>query len=209
MLHVLAPPLVLPYNAFTMQDLWLAFIPLFVALDAIGLLPVFWSMAHPLTPAKRHQAVFDAVITAFFVSVGFLLVSRSVFALMGLTLWDVMVAGGGILIVLCLRDLLLPDDSKKREYPSLGVVPLGVPLLAGPAVLTTVLLVRDQHGWSVTLIALALNLIFVWLLLSASEFVLKKLGPEGAEVISKIFSLILTAYGVMLIRRGLAGMIGG
>jgi multiple antibiotic resistance protein len=191
-----------------MEALWLAFIPLFVALDAIGLVPVYWSMARPLSPAKRRQAVFDAVITAFFVSVGFLLVSRSVFALLGLELSDIMVAGGVILIVLCLRDLLMPEDQHPGNYPSPGVVPLGVPLLAGPAVLTTMLLVRDQHGWSIALVALAMNMMVVWVILSVSETMLRWLGQEGAAVISKIFSLILTAYGVMLIRRGLLGIQG-
>ncbi len=187
----------------TTEQLWLAFIPLFVALDGVGLVPVYWSMAHALKPAKRRQAVFDAVLTAFFVSVGFLLVSRSVFSILGLAFSDVLMAGGVILIVLCLRDLLVPESQAKREYESPGVVPLGVPLLAGPAALTTVLLVRDQFGWSITLVALAMNMVVVWLILSLSDRMLRWLGPEGAEVISKIFSLILTAYGVMLIRRGM------
>ena len=189
-----------------MHALWLAFIPLFVALDGVGLLPVFWAMTHSLDAAKRRQAVFDAVLTAFFVSVGFLLVSRQVFALLGLTIQDIMVAGGGILIVLCLRDLLLSEDPKAPLKQNPGVVPLGVPLLAGPAVFTTLLLVRDQHGWSLTLVSLAANLALVWVILIAANWLLRWIGQEGAQVVSKIFSLILTAYGVMLIRQGLTGM---
>ncbi len=190
-----------------MEQLWLAFIPLFVALDAIGLVPVFWTIAQPLSPAKRRQAVMDAVLTAFFVSVGFLLISRSVFSFLGLQLADIMIAGGAILIVLCLRDLLLPEERLPALSNSIGVVPLGVPLLAGPAVLATMLLVRDQFGWSVTLIALAMNMLVVWLVLGLAETMHRWLRPEGALVISKIFSLILTAYGVMLIRRGLVAIV--
>jgi multiple antibiotic resistance protein len=184
-----------------------AFIPLFVAFDGIGLLPMFWALVQQLGVAQRRRAASEAVGTALLVAVAFLPLSRVVFTLMGLELADIMVAGGTILIVLCLRELLLPEKMPEGGYPSPGVVPLGVPLLTGPAVLTTVLLVRDQYGWVVTLSALVANLALVWILLRASERLIRRLGREGAQVISKIFSLILTAYGVMLIRQGVTTMI--
>lgn len=190
------------YNETVMDLFWLAFIPLFVAFDGVGLLPLYWALSHRLTPAKRRQAMTEAVITAAIVAVVFLLVSRFVFSLMGLTVSDVMIAGGLILIVLCLRELLLPEKPVKPDSPSPGVVPLGVPLLSGPAVLTTVLLVRDHYGWQVTLAALAANMAVIWVILSGAERLMRWVGREGSQVISKIFSLILTAFGVMLIRHG-------
>ena len=190
-----------------MDRFWHAFIPLCVAFDGIGLLPLFWGLAHRLTPAQRQRAVAEAALTAFLVAVGFLLVSRFVFSLMGLELADIMVAGGAILIVLCLRELLLPDQPPKGGHPNPGVVPLGVPLLSGPAVLTTVLLVRDQYGWATTFIALVANMLLIWLLLRSAAWLMRLLGQEGAEVISKIFSLILTAFGVMLIRQGITAFL--
>lgn len=187
-----------------MEQFWHAFIPLFVAFDAVGLLPLFWGLAHRLRPSERRRAVTEAAATALLVGLGFLLVSRFVFALMGLELADIMVAGGAILIVLSLRDLLLPGPPPQETLQSPGVVPLGVPLLAGPAVLTTLLLVRDRHGWVVTLAALLANMAVVWIVLRGAEGLMRRLGQDGAQVISKIASLILTAYGVMLIRHGLA-----
>ena len=188
-----------------MERFWHAFIPLFVAFDAAGLLPLFWGLTQRVSVVQRKQAVTDAVTTALFVAVGFLLVSRFILVLMGLELADVMVAGGAILIVLSLRDLLLPDEEPKGHYPNPGVVPLGVPLLAGPAVLTTLLLVRDRHGWVLTFAALAANLVVVWAVLRCAEGLMQRLGREGAQVISKIASLVLTAFGVMLIRQGVTG----
>ena len=186
-----------------MELFWYAFLPLFVAFDGVGLLPLFWALSQRLTPAQRRQAVTEAVITASLVAVVFLLVSRFVFALMGLKISDVMIAGGLILIVLCLKELLLPDEPPQGHYPSPGVVPLGVPLLSGPAVMTTVLLVRDHYGWQVTLAALLANMGAVWVMLRAGAFLMRWLGREGAQVVSKISNLILTAFGVMLIRYGL------
>ena len=187
-----------------MERFWYAFIPLFVALDAVGLLPVYQGLVRRLNGAQRLRAATDAVVTALGVSIGFLLVSRVVFRLMGLELADIMVAGGVILIVLCLRELLLPEKPGDADTLNPGVVPIGVPLLAGPAVFTTVLLVRDQYGWEVTLAALAANLAVVWLLLRTSEALFQRLGREGSQVISKISNLILTAFGVMLIRQGIS-----
>ena len=186
-----------------MEQFWYAFIPLFVAFDGIGLLPVFWALASRLNPEQRRREARVGVLTASVVAVVFLLVSKYVFTLMGLKFSDVMVAGGMILIALCLRELLVPEKLSKGSSSSPGVVPIGVPLLAGPAVLTTVLLVRDQYGWWVTLAALFTNMVLVWLMLRASEWLMRRLGREGAQVISKISSLILTAFGVMLVRQGL------
>ena len=186
-----------------MDQFWHAFIPLCVAFDGVGLLPLFWALAQRLTPPQRQRAATEAIWTALLVAVGFLMVSRFVFTLMGLELADIMVAGGAILIVLCLRELLLPEKLPEGSGLNPGVVPLGVPLLAGPAVLTTVLLVRDRYGWGVTLVALLANMALVWGVLRASEWLMRRLGHEGAQVISKISSLILTAFGVMLIRHGI------
>ncbi|MBI3320955.1 MAG: MarC family protein [Candidatus Omnitrophica bacterium] len=192
-----------------MEQFWHAFLPLCVAFDGIGLLPLFWALAQRLSPRQRQRAVVEAVGTAWLVAVGFLLVSRFVFALMGLAFADIMVAGGSILFVLCLRDLLLPEKPPRASASSPGVVPLGVPLLAGPAVLTTVLLVRDRYGWLVTLIALSANMGVIWVMLRSSEWLMRRLGRDGAQVISKISSLILTAFGVMLIRHGILLATGG
>ena len=186
------------------EQFWYAFIPLFVAFDGIGLLPMFWALASRLDPGQRRREASVGVLTALVVAVVFLLVSKYVFTLMGLRFSDVMVAGGVILIALCLKELLAPDKMPEGVDASPGVVPLGVPLLAGPAVLTTMLLVRDQYGWWITLIALFANMALVWVMLRASEWLMRRLGREGAQVISKIANLILTAFGVMLVRQGLA-----
>jgi multiple antibiotic resistance protein len=191
-----------------MELFWHAFIPLFVALDGVGLLPLFWALAQRLDASHRRRAVSEAVLTASAVALSFLLAIHVVFELMGLKLSDIMVAGGLILIALCLKDLLLAPALPDGAEGNPGVVPLGVPLLAGPAVLATLLLVRDQYGWPVTLVAFAANMALVWLILRGAAALMRWLGRHGALVISKVSSLILTAFGVMLIRRGLGMAMG-
>ena len=193
-------------SPFTLDRFWHAFIPLCVAFDGIGLLPVFWGMAERLSARERRRAVRDAVITALLLAVVFLIVGRAILNFMGLTLADIMVAGGAILLVLSLRDLLFAEKASRVRYASPGVVPLGVPLLTGPAVLTMVLLIRDRYGWPVTLAALAANMVVVWVVFRSAEWLMRRLGREGAQVVSKITSLILTAFGIMLIREGVTAM---
>lgn len=189
------------------KQFWNVFIPLFVALDGIGLLPLFWVLVGRLEPIQRSRAAREAVLTALIASMSFLLASRFIFALMGLTLADVTVAGGAILLVLCFKELIWSEVSPATDRPNPGVVPLGVPLLAGPAVLTTVLLVRDRYGWQLTLLCLFANMMVVWIILRLADRLMRLLGREGADVISKISSLVLAAFGIMLIRHGITLML--
>ena len=189
-----------------MEHFWHAFMPLFIAFDGVGLLPIFWALSRRLPAKERSQAAGEAAVTAGIVTLVFLLFSRPVFGLMGLQLADIIVAGGAILLVLSLRDLLLPGEVVEIPDVRLGVVPIGVPLLAGPAVWTIAILLRERYGWVTTMAALALNVVLVWILLRAADSVMQKLGRDGAQVVSKIMSLVLTAFGVMLIREGLSAM---
>jgi len=187
-----------------MERFWLACIPLFVAFDVLGLLPMYWTLAQGLSRLERRQAVHQAVIVAFFVALAFLWVSGFLFRAMGIQMSDVLIAGGVILFVLALNDLLRPEKTPCVSAGALGVVPLGVPLIVGPAVLTTMLLTRERFGLWATIGAVSLNILLVWAVLQASDRLMERIGREGTKVISKVSSLLLAAFAVMLVRRGLA-----
>ena len=174
-----------------------------MAFDVVGLLPVFWSIAQGLSSHQRQRAVHQAVTVALFVAWGFLVISKSVFVALGIQMADLMVAGGVILFVLALSDLLHPEKTPYTSTEAIGVVPLGVPLIVGPAVLTTMLLVRERHGAWLTMAALGCNILLTWLVLLAAERLMGWLGRQGAAVISKVSSLVLAAFAVMLVRQGL------
>ena len=189
------------------ERFWLAFLPLFVAFDVIGLLPVYWTLAQGIPAPQRRQAVHNAIVIAFVVALAFLWVSGFVFRVMGIQMSDVMIAGGIILFVLALNDLVRPEKSPTPSTPeSIGVVPLGVPLIVGPAVLATILLVRQQYGLRPTLASLSLNILLAWLVLQVADWLMERVGREAARVVSKVFGLILASFAVMLIRQGLQGI---
>ena len=187
-----------------MERFWLAFIPLFVAFDVLGVLPVYWGLAHGLSESERRRAVDDAILVAFCVALAFLWVSGFIFRAMGIDMADLLIAGGIILFMLALNDLIHADKTTvSGSAEAIGVVPLGVPLIVGPAVLTTVLLTRQRYGLWSTVAAVTLNVLIVWGILHAANRVMRWLGPGGARVISKVFNLVLAAFAVMLVRQGL------
>jgi len=182
----------------------LAFIPLFVAFDVLALLPLFWNLSEGLTRDQRRQAVHQAILVGAFIGPLFLLVSQWALDALGLKIADMMIAGGAILFVLALNDLLHPDMVRHTGDEQMGVVPLAVPLIIGPAVLATLLLVRQRYGVWLTWSAFNLNLLLAWVGLLGAEWIVKLMGRQSARVLSKISSLVLASYAVMLIRHGLA-----
>jgi len=186
-----------------MHGFWLAFIPLFVAVDAVGVVPIFLGLTDGIDEAARRQLVADATLAAGAVGLGFIFLGDAVLQFLGVTVGDFQVAGGVVLLVLSIYDLLHPETPLRQSGARLSVVPLGVPLIVGPAVLTTLLTVARTHGYLVTLVAFVLNLAIVWAALRWAALVGRLLGDAGARAVAKVFALVLAAIGVTFIRRGL------
>ena len=121
---------------------------------------------------------------------------------LGVTVGDFQVAGGVLLLVLSIYDLLHPELPLRQPGADLGVVPLGIPMIVGPATLTTLLTLARTHGYTMTLIAFALNLVIVWAALRWASLIGRVLGDAGCRAITKVFSLVLAAIAVTFVRRG-------
>lgn len=186
------------------RDFFLAFVPIFVAVDALGMLPVFLSLTVGMAPAEKDRLVRDSTVIALIVAVVFLFVGKLVFLWLGITIGDFFVAGGAILFIISIRDLLL-SYGKGSNLPagSIGVVPLAVPLIVGPAVLTTSLILLETYGIPATMFSLVANILLCSLILRCSVLLSRFLGEAGSHTISKIANLLLGAIGVMLVRRGI------
>lgn len=186
------------------HDFFLAFVPIFVAVDALGMLPVFLSLTAGMRPSERRRLVKLSIVTALLVALSFLFVGKMVFAWLGITFADFLVAGGAVLFVLSLRDLLSFEKKIRVSDGTIGVVPLAVPLIVGPAVLTSSMIALSSFGWIPTIFSLVSNIILCGLILRFSSVFSKFLGETGSQTLSKIFNLLLAAIGIMLIRRGLS-----
>ena len=188
------------------KDVGLSFIPLFIAIDAIGVLPFILSLTQDMNPAERPRIIRYAMLTAFALGLAFIGIGEGIFFLLGIAVGDFLVAGGLILLVLAIRHLitgkfveLQPSVSKQM----IGVVPIGTPLVVGPAVLTTLLLITQQYSVPAVILAFVLNLAFAWLVFAQANRVARLLREQGLRASSQIASLLLAAIAVMMIRKGI------
>lgn len=189
-----------------MQSFILAFIPIFVAMDVLGTVPLFLSLTSDSSVQMRRHLTKQAVLTAFIVAVVIMVGGQQLFNVLGITLSDFRIAGGIILLCISVKDLLSSTDheSKRPVDPAhIGVVPLGIPLILGPAALTTLLILVDAHGFTTTFLALTVNLLIVYLVFFQSHRIESVLGKNGAGAFGKVSSLFMAAIAVMMIRLGL------
>ena len=192
-----------------LESLGLSLIPLFVAMDPLGILPLYISLTDGMPEASKRRLVTQATLTALVISVLFLLAGQAVFTFLGITENDFRVGGGVVLLVLAVTDLLASEVQQERRTPdeTVGVVPIGIPLIMGPAALTTILILQDQYGYLVTLASLAINLGLVWFAFRQARWIARVLGKAGSRAFAKIAALFLAGIAVMMIRVGLANII--
>ena len=182
------------------------FIPLFVTMDPVGLAAIFLALGRDVPVDKRRRIATQATWTGGIVALLFLFLGRSIFIAIGISEYDFQIAGGLILFILASRELVQTPSQEKRSMPDdFGVVPLGMPLIAGPATIATLLVISRSVGVGMTLFALAANLVLVALAFSQSERLERLVGHTGLRAVSKIIALLLAAVAVHIVRRGFTG----
>ena len=183
----------------------LTFIPIFVAVDALGNVPLFLSLTSELTNEQRKKIIAESVATATITALVFMFIGKFILRLMGITVSDFKIAGGILLLVISIS-LLLPGRSKSifktETQQDIGIFPLGTPLVTGPAVLTTTLMMIDSFGLVATFVSLAINMFIVWVMFWRSDLVMRILGEAGARAFSKVADILLASIAVMMIRKG-------
>ena len=192
-----------------LNDILLVFIPMFFTVDPIGILPVFASLTQGLGPQEKREIIVQSLLTASLVAVGFIFLGKSIFHFLGITMGDFMVAGGVILFCLAMVDLTAQGRTRRGIATELGAVPIGTPLIVGPAVLTISLMLVSVHGLAITMIALFLNIAIVGIVFIFSDHLMRILGQSGSRALSKVMMLLLAAIGVMMVRRGIVEIMSG
>jgi multiple antibiotic resistance protein len=192
-----------------LKNVLLSFIPLFIAVDAIGVMPMFVGLTNELEQKAKTRIILQSMLTAACLAIGFVLGGKLLFQWLGITIGDFMIAGGAILFSLAIIDLINPTKKRRVPEQDLGVVPLGTPLIAGPAVLTTSMLIVSEYGLIATMISLLGNILVAGLILRGSIILTRVLGRAGSKALSKIMSLLLAAIAVMLVRKGFEQFLKG
>lgn len=186
----------------TFSDFLSLFLPLFVAMDPLGVLPAFLQITGDLSPDRRRKMVNGSVLTAGGVGILFILVGPPVLSALGLQTGDFQVAGGLLVLVVALRDVVWDQKMLAVGGEELGIVPFAIPLLVGPAVFATLILLKNRFSeWEIAS-SLVLNLVIAWMVFRKSGTLMQWMGLTGTRLVSKLAALLLAAYAVMMIRSG-------
>src|SRR6202048_4965046 len=151
---------------------------------------------------RRKRQAFLGLLTGLLVSVGFIFLGKAIFAALGITVADFQVAGGLILLALAVRELVGFGRVDRDADDEFGVVPLGMPLIAGPALLTALLILIDSVGLVYTLVSLLMTLALVGSAFCSADRIARWMGRQGLRGVSKLIALLLAAIAISLIRRG-------
>ncbi|QQR79372.1 MAG: MarC family protein [Deltaproteobacteria bacterium] len=145
----------------------------------------------------------QATWTAAAIAIGFVFLGKIVFKALGITIPDFQIAGGLVLLAIAIKDLLFQAERIPLSQESIGVVPLGMPLVAGPALITSLIALVDTVGILSTVIALGINLVLVIITFRYAAKLASWVSVSGMKAMAKIVSLLLAAIAVNMIRRGI------
>ncbi|MGQ9706502.1 MAG: MarC family protein [bacterium] len=182
----------------------MAFIPMFVAFDCIGIIPVFISFTEGLKEKQKRKITKRAIITAGAIGLAFIAGGKGIFLFLGITIGDFQIAGGIVLLLLASVDLVsTPSVIRKPITSDIGVVPIGLPLILGPAVLTMLIISIDLYGILITLSAFIVNLLIMNFVLIYSSAFNRIFGKAISSAFSKVMCLLMGAIAIMMIRKGI------
>ena len=199
------------------MDIYLeAFLPLFVAINVPGILPLYIGLTEGMPNSVRRSLLAQALTTAAVVALLILFAGQLIFQTLGITLNDLRVGGGLILLILSITDLVFgdfrqraPADDPDEVNTDIGIVPIGIPLIVGPAAITTILVNQQAFGYAPALVSMLANFALVFLVFFFGPSLLAKLGANTTKAVAKVASLFLAAIAIAMIRVGIMGMIGG
>lgn len=182
---------------FNFKQIITAFMVLFAVIDIIGNIPIIIDLRKKVGHIQSEKAS----LIAGFIMILFLFVGQSLLSLIGIDVNSFAVAGAFVLFFIALEMVLgitLYKDDSSNAPMTATVFPLAFPLIAGPGSLTTLLSLRAEFDLQNIIVAVVLNVIFLYIVLKTSSKIERLLGAGGIQVIRKVFGVILLAISVKL-----------
>lgn len=199
----------------------LCFVSLFTIIDPFGALPVFASMTSKLSHVESRRVALRAVLTAWIVLVVFALTGRFLFDFFGISVNSLRVVGGIIFFVMGYEMLgarltrTKSDEESVTEYiEDIAITPIGIPLIAGPGAITTVIVLMNETTGLIEkelalMVAITAVLVVTFLFLIGARQVMHALGHSGNKVLLRIMGLIVMAIAVEFFFNGLKPIVQG
>jgi len=190
------------------------FLAIWIVLDPIAAVPVFMALVADYDARTRARIAGGSVVVALAVLVFFIVAGQLVITAVGVSLRAFTIAGGIILFLfavdLVIGETRAPAIDPRRSSPlQLAVYPMGVPTLAGPGSMLTVMLRTDNSRislleWIHTMVAVVFVLAITYGLLRSAGLITRLIGSGGASILKRIMGMILAAYAVTLVLHGVA-----
>lgn len=172
-----------------------SFMVLFAIIDILGSIPIILDLKKKAGNINSRQVT----LVAFGIMLGFLFIGEPILRLFGVDISSFAIAGSIVIFLLSIEMVLgIELFRHDTDGKSAAIVPLAFPLIAGAGSITTLLSLRAEYHTINILIALVLNMIFVYLVLRLTDFFERLLGPGGLHIIRKFFGIILLAIAIKL-----------
>ncbi len=198
------------------------FLGLVAAVNPVGIMPVFVSLTGHMTPEEKSKTATTANIAVAIILCISLLAGQLLLDMFSISLDSFRVAGGLLLLSIAYSNMSgkLGEDKQnkqeKSEYVSreqIGVVPLAMPLMAGPGAISSTIVYGARYPNMLDTVGISITIgVFCfcsWLLFRSAPFIVRFLGQTGINVITRIMGLILGALGIEFIANGLRNLFPG
>ena len=197
-------------------ELVLIFTSVLFIVDPFAVIPTFLAMTVRDTPAQRRVLARRGAWTCAITLIAFALGGSMIFKIFGITIGAFKIAGG-VLIGLNALDMVQARRSQQRETAvetaegiqkdDIGIMPLGVPMLAGPGAISTVMVLalgaKSAAATATVYVSIMLTAIITFVVLSAASMVEKRLGQTGMRILTRLMGLVLCAIAVQFIIDGI------
>lgn len=174
---------------------------LFFIFDPFATVPMFITLTRDQTEKEQMVSANKAVLVAGLLFVIFAVIGAELLALFSITV-DAFRIAGGIVLLLMAMEIIFSLQLSKKEDTSVAWVIIATPLLSGPGVITTAILLVHQYGYFTVLIAGVISLAITWGIMRNSLLISQKVGNNAIDVFSKIIGMLLAAIAVEFIMRG-------
>ncbi len=185
------------------KEILTASMVLFAVIDIIGSIPIIINLRQKVGHIQSEKAS----IVAMLIMIIFLFLGTEILKLIGIDVYSFAVAGALVIFFLALEMVLGIELFKDDEPETASVVPLAFPLIAGAGTMTTILSLKAEFHTENIIIAIVVNMVFVYLVLKFSHKIEKVIGQGGINVIRKIFGVILLAIAIKLFASNIGGLL--
>lgn len=186
-----------------LTSIFTSFLTIFIVMDVFGNIPVFVILMSKMTKKDRVISANRSIVVASLILFVFLFLGKYILSIFGVSVESFEVAGGVILLILGLKFVLgLRIAEQRAQSYQWAVVPISMPLLVGPAVITATIILVRQYDFFIVAVAATINLLIAWYALRKTGSIFKWLGRQGADILARLMGLLITALSVEYIISG-------